>query len=118
MQEAVGEWLFEKPASNDAVLALVEFASVIAADRLMGEITRDPVNDERDAFHQVIALAAAGGWLNDIVRSEWVDRVKREAGGYGTKPKASQDEGARVMSCDFVSFLRKPDPATPEGQAE
>src|ERR1051326_5708552 len=62
-EAAVTDWLFETPACNDAVLALVEFAGVIAADRLMGEVTRDPVNDERDAFHQVIALAAAGGWL-------------------------------------------------------
>ena len=60
-QAEIEEWLFESPVSTDAVLALVELAGVIAADRLVGEVTRGPVNDERDAFHQVIALASAGG---------------------------------------------------------
>src|SRR5437763_8074174 len=62
---AVDQWLYETPHSTDAVLALIDFAGIITADRLMGEVTRDPVNDERDAHHQVIALAAAGSWLND-----------------------------------------------------
>ena len=50
-------------------MALVEFAGVIAADRLLGEISHEgsPVNDETDAFHQLIALAAAGCWINENV---------------------------------------------------
>src|SRR5947208_15493879 len=37
-------------ATADA-LALVRFAGVIAADRLIGEAMQEPVNDERDAYH-------------------------------------------------------------------
>ena len=42
---AVEEWLVENPASPDAVAALVEFAGILAADRLVGEVMRNPVND-------------------------------------------------------------------------
>src|SRR5207302_10578778 len=40
----------------EATLALVEFAGILAVDRLAGEVMRLPVNDERDAFHQSLAL--------------------------------------------------------------
>src|SRR5438477_360042 len=60
---AVEEWLVENPASPDAAAALVEFAGILAADRLVGEVMRNPVNDERDAYHQSVALASVAGWL-------------------------------------------------------
>jgi hypothetical protein len=41
--------LFETPDSAEAVLALVHFSGTLAADRLIGEVTQEPVNDERDA---------------------------------------------------------------------
>src|ERR1700686_854460 len=65
-QRAVDEWLGEDPDTSDAVLALVEFAAVIAADKFAGEAMRDsgPVSDEKDALHQTIALNAVGEWLN------------------------------------------------------
>jgi hypothetical protein len=60
----------------------VEFASLIAADRIVGEVTREGplIAEEKDAMHQVIALAAAGGWLYDIVKRDWFDGAKREGG--------------------------------------
>ena len=58
--------LIESADSADAALALVRFAGVIAADRLIGEAMQEPVNDERDAYHQAVALANAAGWINKI----------------------------------------------------
>ena len=55
-EAAVNQYLWETPESADAVLALVKFAGLVSADRLMGEVTLDPVNDERDAYHQSVAL--------------------------------------------------------------
>ena len=48
-QHAVDEWLWETPDTSDAVLALIEFAGVIAADKFAGEAMRDsgPVSDEK-----------------------------------------------------------------------
>jgi hypothetical protein len=37
----VNEWLYQPPSTTDAVLALVEFAAVIAADKLVGEALRE-----------------------------------------------------------------------------
>ena len=86
-QKAVDEWLSELPNTVAAILALVEFAGVIAADKLSGEALREsgPVSDEQDAYHQVIALAAVGGWLNDHVTAEWLER-RRKAYGPGGMP--------------------------------
>jgi len=51
---AIEEWLWEAPASATAALALVEFAGVITADRLLGEVLRDQIlAEERDAFLSV-----------------------------------------------------------------
>jgi hypothetical protein len=49
---AVEDMIGEIPDSTDAALALVEFAGILAVDRLAGEVMRLSVNDERDAFHQ------------------------------------------------------------------
>ena len=75
---ALGGCLFETPDSAEAVLALVHFAGILAVDRLVGEITQEPVNDERDAYHQTVAIAAVARWLNNRVIGEYMDR-EREA---------------------------------------
>ena len=64
-KRAVDDWVSEPPATIDAVCALVEFANVIAADRVVAEALREPgpVSDEKDALHQTIALGAAAEWL-------------------------------------------------------
>jgi hypothetical protein len=86
-QEAVAEWVFEPPASTDAVLALVEFAGVVAADKLVGEAVRESGPcDEKDALHQVIALNAVGEWLQQVSTHEWLDR-RREAYGPTGMPR-------------------------------
>src|SRR3954451_11645417 len=36
-EEAVAEWVSERPQTADAVLALTEFVGVIAADKLVGD---------------------------------------------------------------------------------
>lgn len=46
-EAAVADCIVETPDSADAVLALVKFAGILAADRLIGEITHEHVNDER-----------------------------------------------------------------------
>ena len=79
---AIEEWLWERPQSATAALALVEFAGVITADRFLGEVLRDQVmGDERDAFYQTIALSTAAEWLNKLAMKElvWRERVKGEA---------------------------------------
>ena len=70
--------VIEAADSADAALALVSFAGVIATDRLTGEVMEEPVNDERDAYHQSVALANAAGWINKIAIDEAVER-EREA---------------------------------------
>lgn len=61
-----------KPAQS--TLALAKFAAVVAADRLMGEALREPVNEERDAHDQSVAPAAVRGWL-----SKWLWRNSHSA---------------------------------------
>ena len=81
-EAAASEWcLYQKPDSAVAALALIEFAGTIAADKIAGEITREGalIDDEKDALHQVIALASAGGWLNEnVVLKDWLNRIRRE----------------------------------------
>jgi hypothetical protein len=72
--------LIEDPASAEAALALVHFAGVLAADRLIGEITQEPVNDERDAYHQARALANVAGWLNERAIEELVKQEREREG--------------------------------------
>ena len=71
---AVENWLGEPPASANAALALVEFAGILAADRLIGDVLQEPVA-ERDAYHQALALLwtarallALSGWLAGLAR--------------------------------------------------
>jgi hypothetical protein len=88
-QRAVDEWLSEEPSTPAAVLSLVEFAAVIAADRFAGQAMRDPgpVSEETDAFHQVVALNAVGEWLHSqVVLRDWLDR-REAAYGPGGMPR-------------------------------
>src|ERR1700716_744182 len=58
--------VIEAADSADAALALVHFAGILAADRLIGEVMQQPVNEERDAYHQALALANVAGGLNRL----------------------------------------------------
>jgi hypothetical protein len=71
--------VIESAGSAAAALALVHFAGVLAADRLMGEVTQEPVNPERDAYHQSRALANVAAWLNDRAIEDLVKRSKLRA---------------------------------------
>jgi hypothetical protein len=88
-KRAVSEWLWETPQTEDVILALVEFAGVIAADKLISEVFREngPVGEETDAFHQAIALAAVGARLNERSMVEWLDRRRAAYGPGGMAPK-------------------------------
>jgi hypothetical protein len=90
-QDVASGCVIESADSAGAALALVEFAAVIAADRLTTEVLRaagcpSPVGEEMDAFHQVMALANAAAWLNHPATAEWLDR-RRAAYGPGGMPK-------------------------------
>ena len=74
-EATVGECLIEAPGSAKAALALVEFAGILAADRLIGEVLMEPVNDERDAYHQAHALANVAGWINHLAIAEFTGKV-------------------------------------------
>jgi hypothetical protein len=79
---AIEEWLWEAPASATAALALVEFAGVITADRLLGEVLRDQIlAEERDAFYQTVALSTVVQWLNKLALNELVERSRDGKGG-------------------------------------
>ncbi len=68
----------EIPESIDAALALAHFAGILAADRFVGEITQEPVNDERDAYHQSRALADLARWINQLAIDELVEQERRK----------------------------------------
>jgi hypothetical protein len=87
-QRAAWDCVIESADSADSALALVEFAAVIAADRLVGEALRQggAACEEMDAFHQVAALANAGAWLNNLAMSAWLEK-RRAAYGPGGMPK-------------------------------
>jgi hypothetical protein len=93
-QEAVAEWVSQRPETADAVLALTEFVGVVAADKLVGEALREsgPVSDEKDALHQVIAINAIGDWLAGRALREWGDRRVTAYGPSGMTPR---DKGGR-----------------------
>jgi hypothetical protein len=79
--DAIEEWLWERPASATAALALVEFAGVITADRFLGEVLRDQViAEERDAFYQTIALSIAAEWINKLALNELAERSRAGEG--------------------------------------
>jgi hypothetical protein len=82
---AVDEWLWESPESANAALALVEFAGVVTGDRFLGEVLRDQVMvEERDAFHQTVALSTVAGWINKLALAEFVEQAR--AGGKEAQP--------------------------------
>jgi hypothetical protein len=67
----------EMPTPRSA-LALVEFAGVLAADRFVGEITNEPIDDERDAYHQSRAPADVARWFNNRLIDELVEQERRK----------------------------------------
>jgi len=75
---AIDEAIGEIPESIDAALALAHFAGILAADRFVGEITQEPVNDERDAYHQSRALADLARWINQLAIDELVEQERRK----------------------------------------
>ena len=91
-RHAVDEWLHEPPDSIDAILALVEFAGVIAADHFASEVMREtaPVSAEIDALHQNIALSAVGSWLHEMAQREWLDR---RIAVYGPSGMSAKERG-------------------------
>jgi hypothetical protein len=72
-EAAVREWLNESPNSVREAQAMVEFAGLLAADWLVGDVTLEPVNQARDAFHQTIALSNVANWLNGLGMEEVVE---------------------------------------------
>jgi hypothetical protein len=86
--------VIEAADSAEAALALVRFAGVIAADRLIGEAMEEPVNDERDAYHQAVALANAAGWINKIAIDEYVERIRAARRGPVAVPPNDNDGDA------------------------
>ena len=78
-ETAIDEWLGEDTGSVDAVIALVEFDGVLAVDRLVAEIMREPTSDERDAYHQALALANAAQCINQRSLAEYTERVRERA---------------------------------------
>ena len=68
----------ETPDSTEAALALVEFAGILAADRFVGTITNEPINDERDAYHQSRALADVARWINNRLYDELAEQERRK----------------------------------------
>jgi hypothetical protein len=88
-QSAVDEWVPESPSTTDAVLALIEFAGVIAADKFAGEAMREsgPVSEEKDALHQTIALNAAAEWINNLAQHDWLARRVAAYGPTGMSSK-------------------------------
>src|SRR5437868_12755435 len=75
---AVEAMIGETPDSTDAALALVEFAGILAADRFVGTISNEPINDERDAYHQSRALADVARWINSRLYDELVEQERRK----------------------------------------
>ena len=72
-----------KTETATAALALVEFAGVISADKLLEEIGDEgpPVAPEVDALHQLVALTGASRWLNERVIAEYVEKQRADGAG-------------------------------------
>src|SRR5262249_8573426 len=106
---AVEESVFETPQTAEATLALVHFAGVLAADRLTGEVTQKPVSDERDAYHQSIALAAVAGWLNDQAIHAAVQQERKAAGERRSQTDTMLRERCEALAADYDAPLPKGD---------
>jgi hypothetical protein len=92
--DAIEGMIVEAPDSADAALALVHFAGVLAADRLIGEITQEPVDDEQDAYHQSRALASVAGWLNNKAVGELIKRERGKLRAVGSQDDDDDDPDA------------------------
>jgi hypothetical protein len=90
-EDAVNEWIGQTPGSTSAVLALVEFAGLLAADRAVGEVTRAPVNEERDTHHQAIALAYVVNWLNSEEIAEYTAHLQERTSAEGSSEISGSD---------------------------
>ena len=106
-EAAVIEWLREPPDSAGAALALVEFAGILAVDRLMGELLRDPVNDPRDAYHQTIALTAASQWLNKLDMEDFFERERTKDPDVNTMLETLQRHGADAELFALIAEYRR-----------
>jgi hypothetical protein len=85
-EAAADSALIEQAGSAAETLALIEFAGVLAADRLIGEVLNEPVNDFRDAYQQSRALANAALFVNDLANQELVEQERAKlAGGAACK---------------------------------
>jgi hypothetical protein len=51
----------------------------------------EPVNDERDAYHQACALANVAGWINKLALDELVEQELAKRGGTGGDLRARLD---------------------------
>jgi hypothetical protein len=93
-RRAVDEWVHRPPESAHAALALVEFAGVLAADRLTSEVLRDTLpSAEMDAADQAAARAAVAEWLNRCaLREQGVIRDEQ------SKPAMSEAERAKLRA--------------------
>ena len=79
-RRAVDEWVRKPLESAHAALALIEFAGVLASDRLTSGVLRDTLpSAEMDAADQTVALMAAAGWLNGRALGERADWQQRPA---------------------------------------
>ena len=51
-------------------------------------------SDERDAYHQAVALANAAGWINKIAIDEYVERIRAARRGPVAVPPNDNDGDA------------------------
>jgi hypothetical protein len=95
-RRAVDEWVRKPAESAHAALALVEFAGVLAADRLTSEVLRDTLSSaEMDAADQAVALTAAAEWLNTrALREQGAIREHHRFSG-----RRTTDTGSASLCC-------------------
>jgi hypothetical protein len=99
-EAAVKEAIHETPETSAINPRPREVRRVVAADRLMGEALREPVNEERDAHDQSVAPAAVRGWL-----SKWLWRSSHSA----FVPEEPKDKsGAALTERPICPTRRKP----------
>src|SRR4030081_2493693 len=49
-----------------------------AGEDMIGEITNDPINEQRDAYHQSRALADVARWINSRIYDELAEQERRK----------------------------------------
>jgi hypothetical protein len=111
-RRAVDEWVRRPAESAHAALALVEFAGVLAADRLTSDVLRDPLpGAEMDAGDQAIALAAAAEWLNrGALREQGVIRDEPSRPAMSKPERTKLRARAEALAVELATPL-------PEGDA-